>query len=388
MKHCKMIEKARELFVSWCGHPAQVISRAPGRVNLIGEHTDYNGGYVLPFALHESVYLAARISTTDGHFIRVRAADLNETGTLDTEGNILGPHARWLSYPKGVVSLLTERGLKIPPSDILITSDLPVGTGVSSSAAVTVAFINLFLYLNSCSLPDLEIARLAQRVENEFAGVQCGIMDPLASQAGKKDSALLIDCTRFTTDYIPIHLPDQTLVLINTGVHRQLEQSAYNTIRAECETAARLLSVEYLSMVSREQLEQEKSRLEQGLYFRVLHVIEENSRVRDAASALIRSDYKTLGNLLQDSHKSLRDLYRVSCKELDLMVDIASRIPGWHGGRMVGAGFGGCTVHLVDKATADEFMKAVCGPYESMTGIHPHAFEVIPSEGASCQSLT
>jgi galactokinase len=387
MNHRSMVETSGQLFSSWFGTPPEFIARAPGRVNLIGEHTDYNGGYVLPIAIRESIYVAARLLEAKPAVITIRAADLDETGSLDGEGNLRSDTGAWISYPRGVVRLLAQQGAEIPSVEALVTGDLPVGTGVSSSAALTVAFLNLFLSLARQSLPDLEIARLAQKVENDFAGVQCGIMDPLASQAGRRDHALFIDCARLATSYIPVDLPDQTLILFNTGVRRKLAESAYNRIRSECETAARLLGVDYLSMASRQHLEQRRDQLGESLYQRALHVIDENRRVLDATSALAASDPRGFGRLLTESHRSLRDLYRVSCPELDLMVDLAARLPGWYGGRMVGAGFGGCTIHLVDKDKAGGFVKAMSESYEAATGIRPESFEVSPSEGASCLRL-
>ena len=381
-----MLEKSRQLFKLTFGKLPMVAARAPGRVNLIGEHTDYNGGYVLPFAIKESIYLMASIR--EGSGINLHAADFNDTGTLDEQGNPVGEYKGWLAYPSGVMHLLREKGMTIPGLDIMIKSDLPVGTGVSSSAALSVAFLNLFLFLGRYSLSNTQIAELAQRVEHEFAGVRCGIMDPLASQGGKKDHSLWINCRTLETHYIPMNFPKHSLLLVNTGIQRRLEESAYNQIRSECEEAARILAVPHLSLLSAKGLEEHRGLLTEALYRRVRHVVEENLRVVDATSALKVSDPHSLGRLLVGSHESLRDLYRVSCKELDVMIDIASTVSGWCGGRMVGAGFGGCTVHLVEKDRAQEFTRILTDTYQSVTGIYPESFEVIPSDGASCWALS
>jgi galactokinase len=381
-----MLEKSRRLFESHFGEGPTVAARAPGRVNLIGEHTDYNGGYVLPVAMKESIYLTACLS--EAPEIHIHASDLNASGTIDVEETLVSEHSAWLAYPRGVIRVLRKEGVTIPRLDIMIASDLPVGTGVSSSAALTVAFLNLFLFLGRRTLTNIRIAEFAQRVENEFAGVRCGIMDPLASQACIRDHALWIDCGSLKTQYIHVNFPDHTLLLFNTGIKRRLEESAYNEIRNECDEAARILAVPNLSQMTTESLEEQRGLLNENLYRRTRHVVEENLRVMNAGQALQQSSPQTLGRLLIESHESLRDLYRVSCKELDLMVDIASKTPGWCGGRMVGAGFGGCTVHLVEREKVKEFIRIVAATYESVTGIDPEYFEVIPSDGATCWFLS
>lgn len=376
-----MLDRCQEIFRERFGYAPDFWARAPGRVNLIGEHTDYNGGLVLPVAMQEAVFLVS--SLRKDARVRIHAADLDETGGWTVGGGEPPAETRWLQYPFGAATLLQQEGITVQGLDCVACSNLPVGTGVSSSAAFTVAFINLFLRQADREADGVWIARLAQRVERVFAGVNCGIMDPLISQAGRAGSALFVDCATLQTRHVRIEDSDHVLLLFNTGVKRRLEESGYNRIRAECEEAASALGVEHLSQVRAEDLPRARQRLAQGLYERVLHVLEENERVRATCLALEDGRADRFGELLRLSHRSLKEYYRVSCDELDTMVDLAARFEGWKGGRMVGAGFGGCTVHLVAATGEDAFIEHLTKHYRSATGIEPDAYRVVPSDGAS-----
>ena len=356
-------DKLRSEFQTRFGSSPRLF-RAPGRVNLIGEHTDYNGGFVFPAAIDRATYVAAAPNST----LRLRAASLSLPETLDTPLSLLQPTGNWTSFIAGVAALLEIT----TGADLLIATDVPIGGGLSSSAALTVATA-LALGPGNRSKP--EIARLCQRAENEFTGMQCGIMDPFSSCLGEEGCALRIDCRDLSYKAIPLP-PSVRLIIANTMVKHSLAASAYNDRRAACESAARRLGVPFLRDVDYASL--------QGAELRCArHVLTENARVLAFENALLSGDLAGAGEAMYASHESLRTDYEVSCPELDLMVDAARRLPGVYGARMTGGGFGGCTINLVAADSASQVVEQLSAAYLSATGIAPHIFVTRPAAGAS-----
>jgi galactokinase len=350
-------------------HP-RLIVRAPGRVNLLGEHTDYNEGYVLPVAIDRATYVAVRPS--DAQHIQVFAADLDDEDlfALDQiERSIAHP---WSNYIRGVVKSLLAAGHALSGAQLLIRSDVPRGAGLSSSASLTVATGYAFQVLNRLNILGEELALLAQGAENSFVGVQCGIMDQFISALGQADHALLLDCR--TLSYQPIPLPTEVkIVVCNSHIVHVLADSAYNQRRTECQSAVQLLKQWYptitaLRDVTPEQLQRHAAELPAPLPARVRHVVRENDRVLRGAAALERGDVATFGMLMDASHASLRDDYQVSISEIDLLVDAAQRVPGCYGARLMGGGFGGSTVNLVAEAAIARFQRDVAASYREQTG--------------------
>jgi galactokinase len=338
--------------------------RAPGRVNLIGEHTDYNGGLVFPAAIH----LETRVTVTPNSDGRLRASSNSLPGTLDAPIDALAPAGNWTDYVAGVaVQLQITEG-----ADLAFESDIPLGGGLSSSAALTVSTA-LALGPGSRSKP--EIALLCQRAENEFTGMQCGIMDPLSICLGEPGHALRIDCGDLSFQPIPIPASVR-LVIANTMVKHELAASAYNDRRSACESAARRLGVPFLRDVAYSSLDGAELRCAR-------HVLTENQRVLAFEAALLNGDLHAAGAQMFASHQSLKDDFEVSCEELDIMVSIARQLPGVYGARLTGGGFGGCTINLVAASRVDEAVSQLAQRYRAATQIDPHIFVTRPAAGAS-----
>lgn len=350
-------------FVERYGRQPRVF-RAPGRVNLIGEHTDYNGGYVFPAAIDRATYVAMA-PREDG---RLRAASLALPETLDVPVGQTAVSRNWTDFVLGVALLLGRKD----GADLLYATDVPIGGGLSSSAALSVSTA---LALGTGERTREEIALLCQRAENEFTGMQCGIMDPLSSCLGEEGKALLIDCRDLS--YRTVAIPEGVrLVIANTMVKHELGGTEYNERRAACELAAAKLDVPYLRDVEYAGLE--------GMELRCArHVITENARVLEFAEALLGGDMGAAGRAMYASHESLRTDFAVSCDELDTMVALAGTIPGVFGARMTGGGFGGCTINLVAAERAGEVVAVLSAGYEQATGIRPHIFETRAAAGAS-----
>jgi galactokinase len=359
------------------------VFRAPGRVNLIGEHTDYNDGFVLPAAIEFSTWVAASLRT-DRRLV-VYSENFNEGCDFDPEHPPQTPRRHWSNYVAGVVAGLRHAGVAVPAADLLIHGEVPIGAGLSSSAALeTVVAFTL------CSLADVvpdrrELALLCQKAEQEFAGVRVGIMDPFISAHAKAGRALLLDCR--SLDYRLESLPEGVSIAIcNTMVHHDLAASAYNERRAECEAGVELLArrlpeVRALRDVTSAELERCGGDLDPVVYRRCRHVVTENSRVLQAAEALRERDLARFGKLMCESHRSLRDDYEVSCPELDVMTEIAGGLPGVYGARMTGGGFGGCTVNLVRNEDEGNFRKEVSARYFEATGRRPEIYITDAAEG-------
>lgn len=367
--------------------PPEHVVRAPGRVNLIGEHTDYNGGFVLPMAIDRQALIAAR--ARPDRTVRLVALDIHGDQSYFALDAIHRDDAHaWSNYVRGVALALTKHGQVLTGLDMLITGDVPIGAGLSSSAALEVAAATAFLAFGGTRLGGVEIARLCQKAENEFVGVKSGIMDQFISALAHAAHALLIDCRDLSYQYVPMP-PGATIVICDTGKRRGLVTSEYNTRRAECEQAARLLSdrlgrpVLLLRDVTPAEFTRVENSLPPLIARRARHIVTENERVLLAVEAMRQNDLGSLGKLMDASHASLREDYEVSSPELDAMVAIARGQPGCLGARLTGAGFGGCTVNLVQDEAVPTFMDAVSTKYSEKTRLEPHLYACRAAPGAS-----
>ncbi len=358
--------------------------RAPGRVNLIGEHTDYNEGFVLPAAIDFYCWAAAA-PRGDGKLV-IYSENFNETieARLDSLSPL--PEKHWANYPLGVAWALRRAGKPISGANVYIAGEVPLGAGLSSSAAVEVSVALALLRQSGDAENRAELAKLCQKAENEFVGARVGIMDQFISCFGRASHALLLDCRSLKHEFVKLPRNLQ-LVICNTMVRHELASGEYNTRHAECEEGVRILrivlpEVRALRDVTLSQLVDHRQNLSPKVFARCRHVITENARVNSAVEAFRKGDTTTLGPLLQDSHRSLRDDYEVSCRELDLMVEIAAAQPGLIGARMTGGGFGGCTINLVESAAVSDFRRNVAAAYSSKTGLTPEIYVSPASEGA------
>jgi len=362
---------------------APLLFRAPGRVNLIGEHTDYNDGFVLPAALDLATYAA--VAPRDDRMIEIHSVNLNADFIADLD---TAPHPRgdWSDYALGVALELEKAGHRLKGADMIVMSVLPMGAGLSASAALEAAVGYALLSVSEEDVDRLALAKICQRAENDFVGMRCGIMDQFISCLGVEGCALLLDCR--SLEARPIRIDPKIRILVcNTMAHHQLAGSEYNLRRQDCETAVSLLAeamdgVKALRDVSVAQLEEHAARLPNIILKRARHVVTENARVLTAAAALAAGDFAEAGQLMNASHESLRDDYNVSCPELDLMVELARAAPGAYGARMTGGGFGGCTVSLVEASAAARFAESVGPAYKKATGVAPAIFSCYPSPGA------
>jgi galactokinase len=359
--------------------------RAPGRVNLIGEHTDYNGGFVLPMAIEcETIVAAAR---REDRKIQVRSLNLNEAGEVDLNAPEQKLRGSWLDFIEGVARVLERQNVNLSGADLLIYSDVPTGAGLSSSAALEIS-VGLALSEISGSTIDKKILALAgQQAEHEFVGAKVGIMDQFISALGKRGHALLIDCRSLEAEQIPFAPTDTVVVICDTNVKHKLSGSEYNTRRSECEQGVEILQkflpgIEQLRDVSVEDFEKHETHLPGVIKKRCRHVVTENARTLKAAGALKKGDFSEFGRLMRLSHKSLRFDYEVSCRELDLLVDIAAECKGVLGARMTGGGFGGSTVNLVERENLDDFKEKISTEYHRQTQIETKIYVSTPAEGA------
>ena len=359
--------------------------RSPGRVNLIGEHTDYNAGFVFPCAVEMEI-LAVASARSDSK-VRMYSRDFDEMKEFDLNDRAKDEKS-WVNYVKGVLVELGAMGGLVRGVDAVFESNLPVGSGLSSSAAFELVNCLIFSSINDIILDRPEMALLCQRAENRFVGVNCGIMDQFAISLGKKDSALFLDTRDLSYEAVPLNLGQYRIVIANTNKPRTLAGSAYNTRRSECETAVSILkktagNITALRDVKIEELEAGKSGMEDRVYRRAKHVVGENARVVESVKALKAGDLGKFGKLMAASHESLRDLYQVSCKELDVMVEEAMKIRGVLGSRMTGAGFGGCTVSLVESSSVEEFKVSVGSQYAAKTGSKADFYITTAVDGVS-----
>jgi len=383
----ELAEQASGEFKKTYGRPPRWLAAAPGRVNLIGEHTDYNDGFVLPMAIERYTVLAADRLTNGANHIQFRSThgDLPTTIDLAKPLKPLGKGV-WANYPLGVVAGCAARGIQTPGFDALVHSTVPLGGGLSSSAALEVSTATLLEAMTGKKIDPVEKALLCQEAEHKFAGVPCGIMDQFISVMGRKDHALLLDCRSRKTEYVPLTDPSVAVLIVNTNVKHELSGGEYAQRRQQCETAAKILGVPSLRDATADKLEHAKGKLDEVVYRRARHVIGEIERTLMAAEGFRESNWPTVGQLMYASHDSLRDDYEVSCAELDAVVDIAASIGpigGVIGCRMTGGGFGGCAVALVQSDKVDSITQKISAQYKKSTGIAATMFVSRPGQGAT-----
>lgn len=382
-------QAALAAFEQATGQPATHLVYAPGRVNLIGEHTDYNGGFVLPFAIDLGIYVAARPRTD--RLARVASPQLSgETAEFDLSLPITKGEPSWSNYVRGTVAGLLEKGLEVPGFDAVIHASLPAGGGLSSSAALEAAFATLGEALTGCSLDPRTKALLCQKAEHTFAGTPCGIMDQFSVIFGREGRVLLIDCRSMKTRLVPMEGPDVTLLVINTMVKHELTDGGYKSRRDDCHEAARLLGVADLRDATPAQVDAAQSLLGDRLHRRARHVVTEDERTLAAVARLEKGEWEKMGVLMYASHASLRDDFEVSCEELNVVVEEAAKLGlagGVYGCRMTGGGFGGCCIALVQTERAEAVAEGIRAAYVARTGIEPTIFATRPSNGASVLPL-
>jgi galactokinase len=378
-----LLRKLRALFAELYG-AVPTIYRAPGRVNLIGEHTDYNDGFVMPAAL--DLYTYAAVSPRLDRRLRVYSENMGEACDVDLNLIRPGRSGHWSDYVRGVAGVCESSGYRLRGADLAIMSEVPLGSGLSSSAALEVSTAWALLSNSQISVDPTTVAQMCQKAEHVYAEMRCGIMDQFISCHGRVGHALMLDCRSLEFKLLPI--PGHVrLMVCNSMVKHEHATSGYNTRRRECEEGFRALSqalpgIRALRDVTLVELEKHADRLSPVIYKRVRHVVTENDRVKRAASALETGDVAAFGRFMADSHRSLRDDYEVSTPELDLMVELASGHEGVHGSRMTGGGFGGCTINLVDASQAEEVQQMFEQNYEARTGRKPTILICEASDGA------
>lgn len=358
--------------------------RSPGRINIIGEHTDYNNGFVLPAAINKEMYFAVAPNST-GTF-RMFAYDLNEKAEIRTSDVTVQTNKTWTNYLLGVIDQLAKRGIRVGGVDVVVGGTIPIGAGVSSSAAMECGFLFALNNIFSLGLETMEMVKMAQMAEHEFAGVKCGIMDQFAVMFGKKDAVMRLDCRSLDFEYKNLKLDNYSILLCDTGVKHSLASSEYNKRRQECEKGVSVVSQHFqginsLRDVSTEQLQHCSGELSQRTFDQCSYVIEENIRLNNACIALENNDLKTLGQMMYASHEGLKTKYKVSCPELDTLVEIACSTEGVIGARMMGGGFGGCTINIVHKDALENFEAKVRERYYLPTGKPENIIKVAISDG-------
>lgn len=381
------VAQVRRAFRTQFGGEPAVVVRAPGRVNLIGEHTDYNDGFVLPAAIDRSALVATDLRAD--RRVQIHAPDLDKQTAFRLDDVSPGKDIRrcndWSDYPRGVAWALQAWGVTPVGINVILTGDVPIGAGLSSSAAVEVAFAYVWQQLSGFALARTDLALICQRAENEFVGVNCGIMDQFISALGQAGHALLIDCRSLAHKAVP--LPEGVSIVVCDSMKRRgLVDSAYNERRQQCQKGVELLQrhlpgIAALRDVSSDELAQFGGGLPEPVRRRACHIVRENARVHAFAQALRRGDLVAAGALMNESHISLRDDYEVSCAELDALVEAAWAAPGVYGSRMTGAGFGGCTVSLVADDAVTAFSHSVRAAYEAQTGSRPQIYISRASQG-------
>lgn len=359
-----MIEKIKTSFTEKF-HEDPSVFRSPGRVNILGEHTDYNEGFVLPAAIDKNIYIA--ISKRTDNIINLYAADFDENFTTDID-HVKPSSTQWANYILGVVDQLLKQKLILTGFNLVVDGDIPIGAGLSSSAAVECATIFALNEIFELGLDRLTMVPLAQKAEHVFAGVNCGIMDQFASMFGKRDNVIKLDCRSLDYEYVPIKLDGYKILLLNTNVKHNLAASEYNSRRQQCEKGVALImehhpSVKSLRDVNIEMLKQYVEPVDPLVYQRCKYVVQENERLLGACEDLKHGDIKALGEKMYQTHMGLRYYYDVSCKELDFLVEYVKNIPAVAGARMMGGGFGGCTINLVKEDAIEELVKNISRAY-------------------------
>jgi galactokinase len=378
------IENLKQQFTALYGEGECKIYFAPGRVNLIGEHVDYNGGRVFPCALSYGTYLAVRERKDDSIFF---ASENFEYKIRVTTDKICKGNEEWVKYPMGVMEQFQKRGFQLKGMELLLAGDIPNGAGLSSSASVELVTSVALNELTGANLDQVELVKLSQKAENEFVGVNCGIMDQFAVGMGVHNHAIALDCNSLDYDLVPLEMEGYKLVIANTNKRRGLADSKYNERRSECESAVEQIGrkekIEFLCELTEEQFQKVESLLENGVvHRRAKHVVSENQRVFKAIDALKHGNLEEFGQLMNASHDSLRDDYEVTGIELDTLVEEARKISGVLGSRMTGAGFGGCTVSLVEADAVEDFIDKVGENYQAKTGLKADFYVAEVGDGA------
>lgn len=378
-------EAVKRKYIEVFGTEPEHMVVAPGRVNLIGEHTDYNDGFVLPAAIDYNIIIAC--GSTADESITVHSANFNRSTSFGFENIERDSTNSWCDYVKGVAWALLKDGIQLTGANMVIDGNVPQSSGLSSSAALEVATAFAFQVMNGFEMSGPAMALLCQAAENGFVGVKCGIMDQFISRLGVKDHALFIDCRSLEYEAVPVPMSGVKFVIVDTRRKRGLVDSEYNIRRENCEEAVAILKehlpeISALRDVTVDDFERLSSDMPIVVRNRAEHVIKENDRVLQSVHALKTGDLRRFGDLMNESHDSLRDLYNVSCDEADLIVAIARTIPGVYGSRMTGAGFGGCTVSLIEDGAVESFIKTVSEAYEHETGIVPGVYVCTLREGA------
>ena len=381
-----MSVQARDLAVEFAYRFGRTptVSRAPGRVNLIGEHTDYNDGFVMPAALEFATLTAA--SQRPDRRLRVYSVILDETREFDLDSPPQGPTGEWSDYILGVALMLESSGRNLAGADLVVWTDVPIGAGLSSSAALEVSCAHALLTESGLPFDPIEVAQLCQRAENDFVGMRCGVMDQYISCCGVAGHALLIDCRSLESRHVAI-APNLRLLIANSRVRHQHAGGEYNLRREACEEGVRLLSrylgpIQALRDVTPEQLEAKRRKLPDLIYRRCRHIVTENARVLEAARALEAGDFGACGRAMNASHISMRDDFEITCPEVDMLAGLAETVNGVYGSRMTGGGFGGCTITLLEEWAVDKASQMLTDGYRIGMGRDVDLYVCTPSDGA------
>jgi galactokinase len=374
----ELIKQIQERFETTFNKEPLTIN-SPGRINLIGEHTDYNNGFVLPAAIDKGIITA--IQKSNNNFCTAVALDLDETYDFSLNEIIPLEKGGWKNYIIGVAAEIQKYGKTITSFNMVFGGDIPNGAGLSSSAAIENGLVFGLNELFNLGLSKKEMILISQQAEHNFALVNCGIMDQFASMFGKKDTALLLDCNSFESSEFKIDFDKYQLLLINTNIKHSLSESAYNDRRSVCEYAAKLADQKTLRDVPKDFLNELKTKINDADYKKVIYVFEENDRVKNAIEAIKNNDMQSLGKLLYASHNGLQNMYKVSCNELDFLVDYTRNKPSVIGARMMGGGFGGCTINLIEKNAVPSFSKKVIEAYSKQFHKECSIYDIALSEG-------
>lgn len=365
-------------------HDAPLIVRAPGRINLIGEHTDYNNGFVLPAAIDKSIYVA--INKRSDNKVYLYAEEFNETYIADIE-NLRQPKFHWSGYVLGVVEQLLKKQIHLTGFNVIIDGDLPVGAGMASSAAIECATIMALNELFELGLSKLDMVKIAQKAEQEFVGLQCGVMDMFTSMFGKKDHVICLDCRSYEYEYFPFKQDGSKIVLLNTGIKHSLASSEYNTRKNQCEEGVARIQQQYPHVLSLRDVTVEmlNACIEKNtvIYNRCRFVIEEIDRLLAGCGDLQQNNIKAFGKKMFKTHDGLSRLYEVSCKELDILVELVKTNSAVIGARMMGGGFGGCTINIVKEKAVEELIYDTRSAYRERTGMNLSAYVAVIGEGAN-----
>lgn len=380
MLHKEISTRFQELY-----QKEPLVVRSPGRVNLIGEHTDYNEGFVLPAAINKEIYFAIALNGTDT--FRVYAYDLEECAEFNLKA-ISRSDKAWANYLLGVIAQFQKAGLAIKGFDLVFGGNVPMGAGLSSSAAVECGLAFALDHLHGLGLDRLTLVQMAQQAEHEYAGVLCGIMDQFASMSGKSNHAVKLDCRSLAYEYYPLDMQDYRIVLCDTQVKHNLASSEYNTRRQECATGVAVLQQYYPEMKSLRDatlamLSRHEAELDQVVYRRCRYVVSENGRVEQACQDLQQGNIKAFGEKMYASHQGLQHDYQVSCPELDFLVEEAKNSAAVLGGRMMGGGFGGCTINLVQADVVHDFIQRMSRVYQQRFGVELKAYIAEIVDGSS-----